>query len=197
MFLYHSASVEAAVMDSEGRCHRIPPNTPWEVKPQITMDTDKGGSPIQNTIPAEKVARQICDDGRLYGVVIVPEIRSGLSITFDVDSAARESTRIREQAETEILDRYVKHAKEEQLAARPVRPPSTSIQKILDARGHDLLRDYGLQPVGYKVSEGALKRDAEIAALHQQKDAQDKEIADLKQMITRLIDLQDKKKQPA
>ncbi len=174
----------AIIIDSEGRGHRIPANEPWEVKPQTCMDTDKGGSPVQLTIPAEKVAAQLVHDGKFFGLVIVNQIRTANGISFDVEAAAKESKRIREQAETDLVEKYVKSAKDEQLGNRAIRPPAAPIEQILSSRGMDLKRDYGLEPVGYRVSEKAAARDKEMDELR-------KENREIKEMLNML--LEDKK----
>ncbi len=189
MYVYQNSGVLATIMDSEGRSHRIPHDAPHEVKPQISMDIDKGGAPAEHIISAEHVARQLCNDGRFYGVVILPEIRDGLNSRLDVVSAAKESTRTRDQAETELIERYVQHAKAQALQAMPIKPPAPALEKILVARGLDLDRHYGIKPIGYRVAEGIKAQDAKIAS-------QEKEIADLRQMLERLVAMQEKAKQP-
>ena len=98
-----------------------------------------------------------------------------------------------------MVQAYVKGAKEDELGKMPIRPPSAPIQRILDERGQDLKRDFGIQPVGWKLSDGAAQRDAQLVALQQQNDSQAKEMAELKAMLTTLLSSQDKKdkKQPA
>lgn len=203
MYLFHNATenltpviltknaepqLVAIIVDSEGRGHRIPPNRPWKVEPQISMDTDKGGAPMQALIPAEKVAAQLIKDGAFFGLVAVPEIQTANGISFDVETAAKESTRIRYQAESAVLETYVKHAKDEQLANRAMRPPSPSIERILNSRSMDLKRDFGLEPVGYKVSEKAAQRDREVEALKEQNALLTKELGELKDMFAMFME---------
>ena len=189
MFLFQNSDRTAFVLDAEGRTFRIEPNIPWEVKPQISSDCDKGGYPVQNIVPADKVAQQICDDGKFYGIVIIPEIQEGFNTKRDVETARARSTEVRRNAENALVDQYVSHQKQNQLAVRPVAPPSESIQAILNGRGLDLKRDFGLEPVGYRVSEAAAARDALI-------ETQGREIKELKEMLAMLMEDKKAKKVP-
>lgn len=185
----------AMVMDSEGRSHRIPPNTPWEVKSLDCMDVTEGGTRFVNHPQSvEKVAKMLCDNGVFYGIVPVPEIRDGISINFDLKSAERESTRVRIQAERGLIEKYVANAKMEQLQGRPIRPPSDTLQRILDTHDLDLLKDFGIQPVGYKVSEGAAMRDRKLADLEATNANQAKELAEMKEMLAMLLEDKEKEK---
>ncbi len=78
----------------------------------------------------------------------------------------------------------MKSAKDEQLGNRAIRPPAAPIEQILSSRGMDLKRDYGLEPVGYRVSEKAAARDKEMDELR-------KENREIKEMLNML--LEDKK----
>lgn len=174
----------AYILDSEGRTHRIAANSLWEVKPQHCTDVSDGGKNVVVTIPAEKVGRQICEDGKPYGVVVIQEKRTPEGITFDYETARAESERIRNQFEIELIETFVKRAKEQALQNMPIRPPAPALQKILDARGLDLQRDYGITPVGYKVSEAAAARDREVADLK-------RDLAEMKELLN--MALEDKK----
>ena len=191
MFLAHSYKETIVLLDSEGRSYRIKPNEPWEVPPIHGTDiSGPKGQPAYKEfdIPAHKVAEMLIKQAVHYGLVAVPENRSSAGITFDMDSALKASTVSRRQAEDAMVQAYVKGAKEDELGKMPIRPPSAPIQRILDERGQDLKRDFGIQPVGWKLSDGAAQRDAQLVALQQQNDAQAKEMAELKEMLTMLLD---------
>lgn len=181
MYVYQNSGKPVHVLDDEGRTHIIPNAEPLEVMPIICMDVDSGGMPKESVISSEKLAAALCEKGRSYGLVLVPQVKKGLSITFDVEAAAENSTRVRMNTEDELVRTYVTRMKEEALQNRPIRPPSPSIQAILDARGQDLQRDYGITPVGYKVGEGIAARDAAFAELQGKYD-------DLSKKFDRLMD---------
>lgn len=180
MYLFHNYKRPIAVLDAEGRTYNIEPNKPWEVP--LIRGTDCKGTEayVPFVTPTNKVAEMLCKEGIHYGLVVVPEVRTETGIQFDLKAAALNSAQVRKGAEDHILERYIKGAKEDELAKIPVKPPSASIAAILDARGLDLKRDYGLSPVGYRVSEGAAARDAEMEALRN-------ENREIKEMLSELL----------
>lgn len=195
MYLFHNYRETITILDAEGRSYRIPANEPWEV-PEI-KGTDCNGTQAYNpfVISAAEASKIFCKEGIHYGLVPVPEKRGPRGIVFDIEEASIASKRVRKASEDAILDRYIRGAKEDELAKLPVKPPSASIAKIIDSRGLDLKRDYGLQPVGYRVSEAAAARDAEMEALRSSNSTMSREMGELKEMLAMLLD--DKKEKAA
>ena len=184
MYLLHTSKEIAHLIDAEGKTYHIPPNEAWEV-PEI-RGTDipgpAGAAPYKTFVtPSHKVGEMLMKQGVYYGLVEVHQVRQGNSIIFDVEGAMKASGVARKQAEDAMLQTYVKAAKEDELGKHPIRPPSAPIQKILNERGLDLKRDFGVQPVGWTLSEGAKARDAEMAALKS-------ELAELKAMLEMAIE---------
>lgn len=165
MYVYQNSGAAVFILNDEGRMAIIPNDEPLEIKEQVVTDVDSGGMPKQSITPAAKVAQELCDRGRLYGVVLVPQVRDGMSINFDVKGSAIKSGEVRKAAEDELIAAYVTTQKQEGGMNRPVRAPSTAIQGIMDRRGIDLERDLNIHPVGWKAGEGVTARDAEIEAL--------------------------------
>ncbi len=188
MYLYQNSGQTVSLLDSEGRTHKIPNNSPWEA-PSIT-GTDCNGTQAYApyVVSAQKSAEILIKEGKRFGLVAVPEVRTDGGIKFDVESAAALSSSLRSQFEQGLIDAYVRAAKEDELGKLPVRPPSAALQALLDSRGLDLKRDFGITPVGYRVGEATAQRDKETDDLK-------KEVGELKAMLTML--LEDKKKSKA
>lgn len=185
MNLYQNSGSEVALLDSEGRTHRIPNETPWEVPDINGTDCDGTQAYRPFVIPSNKAADVFIREGKRFGVVAIPQKRTQNGISFDVESAKTLSTHVRSEFEKGVIDGYIKGAKEDELAKLPVRPPSPALQALLDKRGLDLKRDFGITPVGYKVGEGAAARDAEMESLRQQ-------LTELRELVA--LSLEDKKK---
>ena len=202
MFLLHTSAETAHLIDAEGRSYHIPPNEAWDV-PTINGTDIPGpaGQPAYKsfTTSPDKVGAMLIRQGVYYGLVEVKVLRTPTGTTFDLDGAKEASTRARRQAEDAMLQSYVKGAKEDELAKLPIRPPSAPIQKILNERKLDLKRDFGVQPVGWILSEGAKSRDVEFAALKAETEDQKQKISDLTKMLEQLLAIEEKKsksKQP-
>lgn len=188
MHLFHNSKETIRLLDSEGRTYVIPANVAWPVPALQGTDCNGTQAYAPFSISAEKMAKFLCDEGVHYGLVVVPETSTPTGIQFNLAKAARRSANARQTAEDGVLQRYIKGAKEDELAKLPVKPPSASIAAILDARGLDLKRDYGLQPVGYRVGDAAAARDTEMANLRAENETQRKEISEIKEMLTMLME---------
>lgn len=188
MYLFHNYKETITLLDSEGRSYRIPANTPWEVPAVNGTDCNGTQACAPFTIPVQKVAKFLCDEGVHYGLVVVPEIRTNQGIQFDIAGAQALSLHKRKGSEDHILERYVKGAKEDELNKIPVRPPSASIASILESRGFDLKRDFGITPVGYRVSENVAARDAEVESLRRENAEMRRDNAEIKEMLARLLE---------
>ena len=190
-YLFHNNPHPVNYLDCEGRTHIIPPNRPWSV-PSLDGTDIPGleGQPAYRTftIPADKLAKAIMEDRKHDGLVLVAEQISDSGIAFDVKTAAQASSEARYRDQTAILDQYVKSAHEDELNKQPVRPPAESIQKILDDRGLDLQKDFGVTPVGYKVSEYAQARDEKMKTMEAENTSLRKEVSDIKKMMERAME---------
>lgn len=181
MFLYQNTTKTVHVL-VDGRQFSIPHSEPFEVKAIEGTDLEK-----PYMISSDKVGREIIRTAVLHGVVTIEQIRTARGFEFDMEKADKESTRLRGKSQLEILQRYVDGAKQDQLANLPIKPPSAPIQAILDERGLDLKRDYGITPVGYKVSEAVAARDAELAATKQENASLRADIDELRGMVNTLV----------
>ena len=181
MHLFHSYKETIRLLDCEGRTYVIPANKAWPVPAIEGTDCNGSQAYAPFSIPIAKVAKMLCEAGVHFGLVPVPEVATASGIQFDLAAAAKNSTKARKGSEDGILERYIKGAKEDELAKTPVKPPSATITAILDARGLDLERDYNIKPVGYRISEGAQARDSQVSKL-------EAEVSELKQMLSVLIE---------
>lgn len=184
MFVFHNDDTLLECL-IDGRMFSIPPYEPFEVSSIEGTDLEKPYS-----IRSAKVGGELIRLCALQGLVEITSERTKAGFGFDVERAARESTVARDNAEGMMLARYVSGAHEDELAKKPVSPPSLPIQRILDKRHLDLQKDFGVTPVGYKVSEYAAKRETEMDLLRRENAEQKKDIADMKEMMTLLLDNQ-------
>lgn len=159
MYLFQNCGRVASIL-VDGRMFNISDSEPFDVPAIEGTDLEK-----PYTIPSVKVGNELIRLGVLYGIVELTQHRTARGFEFDLEAADAASRELRNQAEMDLLNRYVSGAKADELANVPVKPPSAPIQAVLDARGLDLKRDFGITPVGYKISEAVQARDKETHAL--------------------------------
>ena len=189
-FLYHNNKDEVRMLDCEGRTYVVPPNKPWNVPMLEGTDIPgQAGQPAYRsfTIPADKMAKYFLSQYPHYGLVELAERLTDQGIQFDLAGAAERSAKSRYDDQTMMLDKYVQSAHEDELNKIPVRPPVPVIQEILDARNLDLQKDFGITPVGYKVSEYAAARDEKMKTLEDDNAAQRKELAEMRKLLERTL----------
>ena len=190
-YLFHAYKEDVRLLDSEGRTYVIPPNKPWKV-PSLEGTDISGpiGMPAYRsfTVSEDKMAKQFLIDGKHYGLVSIDERITDQGITFDINTAAERSKKARYDDQTLLLDQYIRSAHEGELNKQPVPPPVETIQRILDERGLDLQKDFGVTPVGYKVSEYAMQRDQTMKQLAEENAAQKKEMAEMRTMLQRTLE---------
>src|SRR5262245_30547236 len=190
-YLFHAYKEDVRLLDSEGRTYIIPPNKPWKV-PALEGTDISGpiGMPAYRTfsVSEEKMAKQFLIDGKHFGLVEVQEKFTDQGIVFDSKDAAQRSIKARYDDQTFLLDQYIRSAHESELSKQPVPPPVDTVQKILDERGLDLQKDFGVTPVGYKVSEYALARDQKMRELEEKDAARDKEMNEMRTLLARTVE---------
>jgi hypothetical protein len=191
-YLFHSNPHEVRLLDCEGRTYVIPPHKAWSVPALEGTDiTGPQGQPAYRsfTIPAEKMAKHFLAEGQHFGLVMLEEKITDNGITFDLKEATERSAKARFDDQSFLLDRWVQTAHDNELKKEPVRPPEPVIQAILTERGLDLQKDFGITPVGYKVSEYASARDEKMKTLEAKTNAQEEKIAELTSMLQRTLEL--------
>jgi len=195
-YLFHSNKDDVRLLDCEGRTYVIPPNKAWKV-PALEGTDISGpiGMPAYKTftISDEQMAKHFLREGKHYGLVSVEEKITDQGILFDVKDAGERSKKARYDDQTYLLEQYVASAHDDELNKQPVRPPADVIQGILDDRGLDLQKDFGITPVGYRISEYAAARDEKLKQLEVEKNDQAKEIAELRRMLEKSIKLMERR----
>jgi len=188
--LFHNNKHDVRLLDCEGRTYVIPPNRAWPVPMLEGTDIPgKAGQPAYRTftISAEKMTKYFLSEGKHFGLVEIEERLTDQGTQFDLETAVRQSTKARYDDQTAMLDQYVQSAHEDELQKLPVRPPGDVIQRILDERGLDLQKDFGITPVGYRVSEYAAARDEKMKNLEDENVANRKELAEMRKLLERTL----------
>src|SRR5262245_59333135 len=186
--LFHNNADEIRLLDCEGRTHIIPPHKAWRVPDLHSTDCDGTRAYVPITTPAEKMVKYYLREGIHYGLVEVRETVTDNGITFDLADAARRSTAAREHDKTEMLERYVFGAKDDEMKKEPVKPPPDVIKQILVERGLDLIKDFGVRPVGYASRDTVSEREKDLnQQLLEQQAKHEAEVAELRGMMARIL----------
>jgi len=189
-FLFHNNPNEIRILDCEGRTHIIPPNRAWRVPDLAATDCDGTRAYVPISVPADKMVRYYLREGIHHGLVLVHETVTDSGVQFDLADADKRSTAARYNDKTELLNAYVFTAKDDELKKEPVKPPPPVIQAILDERGLDLEKHFGIRPVGHVVSESMEAREKEVMELKRRNDQYEKELADMRAILERVVHMQ-------
>src|SRR5262252_7610176 len=169
-FLFHNNPNEIRILDCEGRTHIIPPNRAWRVPDLAATDCDGTRAYVPISVPADKMVRYYLREGIHHGLVLVHETVTDSGVQFDLADADKRSTAARYNDKTE-----------------PVKPPPPVIQAILDERGLDLEKHFGIRPVGHVISESMEAREKEVMELKRRNDQYEKELADMRAILERVV----------
>ena len=158
---------ETAQVRIDGRLFSIPPNELFEV-PDITGTDCNNNGPTEYRIPEKQVAAKIIEHCWYHGMVEVPMTRTKGGVTSDIEAARKAARTALELAHDTMLNKYVTDQQERlSIYNKPALAPSTPIMKIIERRGIDLDRDFGIKPPGFDM-RGARDRDAEMEELKKQ-----------------------------